>query len=308
LDDLIGAYLLDALSEEERDAFEAHLRESEAARREVAHLRPVVDLLPLALEPAAGESGDEGVAPSPGLRDRIIAAVRDEVATDSAEETPPAEPARVTALPPPPPARPVRAEPTPLRPPGRIRPGRRPAAGDGGGLAAFGGWRLAAAVLAVIAVAALIWALTLQGRIGDLEDERDGYRATIVAGGGGSTGTLAYIMVPAPGGPETGRGVLYPIAPGADTARLDVIAMPPLTSDRVYQLWFVDLDEAGQIAAPPDPSVTFSVGVTGDATGIEVPLPAEPFDAVAVTAEPAGGSETPTEPILLVGTQGAVAG
>lgn len=62
--DLAGAYVLDALEPEEHVAFEAHLQTCAACREEVAQLRQVVDVLPLAVEP---------LEPPPDLRDRILA-------------------------------------------------------------------------------------------------------------------------------------------------------------------------------------------------------------------------------------------
>lgn len=68
--ELIGAYVLDALTPEETEAFEDHLAECEVCRREVHELRRVTTVLPL---------GVEQVEPPPGLRDRILAEIRDEV-------------------------------------------------------------------------------------------------------------------------------------------------------------------------------------------------------------------------------------
>jgi anti-sigma-K factor RskA len=59
----VGSYVLDALSDEERAAFEAHLAGCAECRAEVAELLQVVDVLPLAL--------DE-IAPSESLRDRVM--------------------------------------------------------------------------------------------------------------------------------------------------------------------------------------------------------------------------------------------
>jgi anti-sigma-K factor RskA len=64
--DLAGAYVLDTLSPEERESFEAHLASCATCRAEVAELRQVVDILPLAAEPAE---------PPAYLRSRILAAV-----------------------------------------------------------------------------------------------------------------------------------------------------------------------------------------------------------------------------------------
>lgn len=65
--DLTAAYALDALSPEESEAFEAHLRECEACREEVARLcETAADLA--AAAPAA--------VPPPALRDRVLEQVR----------------------------------------------------------------------------------------------------------------------------------------------------------------------------------------------------------------------------------------
>ena len=46
--DAVGSYLLEALPEDERRGFEAHLATCEACRREVADLQIAADTLPLA--------------------------------------------------------------------------------------------------------------------------------------------------------------------------------------------------------------------------------------------------------------------
>lgn len=64
--DASGAYLLRALSDEERDGYEAHLERCSACRDEVAFLRVASDALPVAVEQFA--------AP-PELKDRIMTVV-----------------------------------------------------------------------------------------------------------------------------------------------------------------------------------------------------------------------------------------
>jgi hypothetical protein len=66
VNDMLGAYVLDALSPEEQAAFEEHLQGCAACRAEVAELRQVVDILPLAVDP---------VSPPAELRDRILSAI-----------------------------------------------------------------------------------------------------------------------------------------------------------------------------------------------------------------------------------------
>lgn len=67
--DTVAAYLLGALPEPERAQFEAHLASCLQCREDVAHLRVVADVLPLAVPP---------VAPPPQLRERLLQTVRAE--------------------------------------------------------------------------------------------------------------------------------------------------------------------------------------------------------------------------------------
>jgi anti-sigma factor RsiW len=66
----IGAYVLDALPIDEAAAFETHLASCVACQAEVAELRSVVSMLPLALDP---------VEPPASLRDRISRSIEDDM-------------------------------------------------------------------------------------------------------------------------------------------------------------------------------------------------------------------------------------
>jgi anti-sigma factor RsiW len=70
--DLIGAYVLDALSPEEREAFASHLQDCATCQAVVAELRRVVDVLPLTCERAE---------PRDSVRNRLLNAVGDEPPT-----------------------------------------------------------------------------------------------------------------------------------------------------------------------------------------------------------------------------------
>lgn len=75
--------------------------------------------------------------------------------------------------------------------------------------------------------------------------------------------------------------------------------LPQLDSGRTYQLWVVP----AVAGSAPVGVGTFSVDATGRAQ-VTVPLPGGvPMAAVAVTNEPAGGSASPTLPILLMGAR-----
>lgn len=67
--DDVGAYLLGALDEHERLAFEAELEHNDALRSEVEHLRVAADALP---------ASATQMVPPPELKDRIMAVVQSE--------------------------------------------------------------------------------------------------------------------------------------------------------------------------------------------------------------------------------------
>lgn len=69
LHELAAAYALDALDDDERNAFESHLRGCEQCRAELGELAGTVGALAYA---------PEGPAPSDALRDRILVAAREE--------------------------------------------------------------------------------------------------------------------------------------------------------------------------------------------------------------------------------------
>ena len=64
--DDIGAYLLGALNDLERQAFERHLRECDDCREEIERLRPAAEALPGSVEQ---------LSPPPGLKKRLMAEV-----------------------------------------------------------------------------------------------------------------------------------------------------------------------------------------------------------------------------------------
>ena len=110
---------------------------------------------------------------------------------------------------------------------------------------------------------------------------------------GGGSGTLAGVSIDGP------TVAVLADAHGADVARVvanddgDVLVLeelPPLSAQREYQLWSVD-------GARP-----VSLGVLGDGHDEAVPLSLPASTAkLAISEEPAGGSTTPTGPIVASG-------
>jgi anti-sigma-K factor RskA len=78
---------------------------------------------------------------------------------------------------------------------------------------------------------------------------------------------------------------------GGAAATLQVDAVPPLGRDDVYQVW---VQRNGEL----NPSSTFVLDDDGSGDAV-VEEPLEGAEAVLVTAEPRGGSESPTSPPIL---------
>ena len=92
--------------------------------------------------------------------------------------------------------------------------------------------------------------------------------------------------------PESGPGTVF-YAPSCAAVTVDVTGLPALPADRTYQLW----------ALSEQPTTTpRSLGVLPEAAAGQsqtVTQPTQPGEnAVAITAEPAGGSASPTLPIV----------
>lgn len=322
--DAVGAYLLDALPEEERIAFEAHLLTCESCRQEVAQLAPVVQLLPRLLEgePERDQESalkSDDLAPAPELRERILAAAREAKRTapgthgseDGAagDEATPFEPASVApegeAPADTPSATAAPAMPS-VRPRGRIRSGVTPRGGPAMPLPVevVARWPrswLVAAILAIAFASTVMWALAMQGRIDDKNREIAALRLenqTIRA----RANATAWRIVPTADGPGNAEGTLFFSLPD-QRGVVYLVQLPPLPSDRVYQLWYLE----NTPSAAPVPGATFTVDAQGQGFAPVDPK-APTFDAIALTEEPEGGSTQPTSAVLMIGQLAGAAG
>lgn len=239
-EELIAAYALDALPEDEAGRLRAHAETCGRHARALVELRAASASLGFAAEPAA---------PPPLLRDRIVAA-----AARAPQER---ASTRVTARAP-------RSLPTSREAvPGTVRRG----------MARLSWAPLAAAAAIIVALA--VWNVTL------LRSDRDGgalavngpVRLAPIDAAEGGSGFVAYF-------PESGQALF--VAAG----------LRPLNAqEAAYQLWAIVDGEAtslGLLHATSDGSVAAAVRLD-DPSG----------STLAVTIEPAGGSEQPTSaPIL----------
>ncbi|MBA3887022.1 MAG: anti-sigma factor [Acidobacteria bacterium] len=255
LRDLADGYVLGGLTPEERCTFDAHLVTCEACADVVRELEQIAEVLDQTVEPRD---------PPADLRDRVLAvATRAPGGTDIAAQPP-------------------------------------------GG---WGGWRWLPAAAALVALAVGLYALSLRDRVGALEsalqqarEARDVMEKEILRLRDDSGVAARARMVLAardltqvdltgqgPAASAHGRALLSP----SEGLLFSAVGLPPLPSDRVYQLWIVagaTPISAGLLA--PD---------AGRATLVTSIPPGVAPTQVAVTIEPAGGVPAPTGPMVLAG-------
>ena len=258
LRELIGAYALDALEQDERAALRAHLVGCPGCRAELADLRMAVANLPLLL--------DE-MEPPPALRDRLEADLRADLAVRnlagrSGQDRPApvadvdidrpatrgASPLRPLPMPEPIEPRPRTVVPTPIQ----TAPSKR----------AVVPWAAAAALLLVVSVGLLLWNLRLQDQAGAPAGE-----------------TVALVPADAAAG-ATGE---LRIDPEADLLVLEVQDLPPLEQGEVYQVWLIGNGEPepfGVFAAPTarhaiaaDPGAYQTLAITNEPGPLGLPGP-----------------------------------
>ncbi len=233
-DDLKDAYVLGALSDEERAAVEAYLAVNPERQAEVDDLSGVASLL--ALAPPEHD-------PPADLRRRVMQVVESESA--------------------------------------RPRAARRSTSSWFGWLGGLRNVALGAAALLVVGL--LSWNVLLQEDVRDLRGQVEEARTANEAQ---ETREIEL------GGTWAEQGARAEVtALKDDRAILVVEDMPSMPEDRTGQVWVIR-DEN------PEPSGLLEPSGNMAATAITTPL--EDADAIAVTIEPAGGSEEPTSDPVLV--------
>jgi anti-sigma-K factor RskA len=262
LHDLGAPYALDALDADEAAAFEAHLAGCEACRQEVASFRATAAML----------ADETAVAPPPGLRDDVLAAigsVRQDppvVTGDEARDRTAAGDAGGST------DAPGTADPVGRSPDGTAGPvGTPPAHARATSRTMSWAGRLGlglAAAFMVVAGALGLWVNGLQGQIREQRAE---------------TARLAAVL-----GAEDSRTLssdgttLVVDAQGSAVVASSRLQAP--AADEVLQVWVIDADgtarSAGLFEDPTQPRL--------------LDLPVQQGSTVGITVEPAGGSETPT--------------
>lgn len=120
--------------------------------------------------------------------------------------------------------------------------------------------------------------------IAELNTQRDTYLQQTTA--------ITWTLEPTTLGTPGSGGIVF-ADPAGTSAVLSVHGLAPLGSDQMYQVWYV----------PPQPGLSvIGPALTLDSSGnavVALQPDLSPYEAVAVTIEPAGGSELPsTNPVL----------
>jgi anti-sigma-K factor RskA len=282
---LSGAYALNALTPEERSAFEETLVSSDSVRHEVTELTDTAVLLGLAAAP---------VAPSAALKASIMDRIqslpqlpaldsderdaklrepktRDAAVTEGAGAAPvPSEPVTVASAP--------IAAPSPAAAAGAQTPAERTAQAR---------W-FSKPVVALASAAAVIGLIAGGGVIVNTLNESN------------SRQVMADRLAQINAAPDTQKAAAEVAGGGTATlvwsnellaSAIVVDGLKPLPADKVYELWYIG--ESG-----PRPAGTFTVGDDG-ATWRVLDGDMQAGDVVGVTVEPSGGSPEPTtDPIV----------
>jgi hypothetical protein len=263
LDELLGAYALDAVEPDERDAIEHYMATNPRARAEVEQHREVATMLAITGAPAPE-----------GLWDRITSAIEGEPPTPGpqlAQVLPPAEmPPRPTPAPP--------AE-SPNEPPRSVMPGRRATPRRRRWLVGVAG-AAAAIVIAVLSVAVV-------HRGNELDRLRGGVGSALEHGYDQALADPRSHTVQL----QSSDGLLHAqavVEPGGQ-GFLSGQALPALPDGRVYQLWGV-----------LDGDKVVSLGVMGSNPGVSAfSVDPSQLRALAITEEEPGGvAVTKNQPTL----------
>ena len=278
IEELLGAYALDAVAPEEAEAVELHLRDCPRCRAEVAEHRETAAVLAYAGSPAP-----------PNLWDRIS----DAIEADDASPPPELDLARVVSMT-------DAAERARRRAALEAEAGRAPGRGLGLGRAGRGPGRgrgdrrsLSVRVVAAMAAVAAAVIAVLGVQVSRLDDRTDQLASALQREGLDQAVKSALFD-------ETARRVELRSQDGAtfvqavvrDNGDGFIVSnnLPGLGDDRTYQVWAI-------VGERP-----VSLGVLGNHPGVAAfKMSAPGVTTLAVTAEPAGGVAVPTSAPVVSG-------
>lgn len=258
--DQAALYAVDALTDDERAEFEAHLSDCATCQREVMELRE------LAADLSTAVSAD----PPESLRTSVLAAVA-------------AEPRNVST---------IRVAPESMPAAASREPVEEPPSDARGKVVPLGSARRSSRIPAIIAAAAVTLALVCGGWA--LVSRHDAQQSQSAQNR--LTGLLAAKDVRTITGTVSGTSATLVVSRTQDKALLVTGTLPALPDGKVYELWTIN--------KTPVPAGTFN---PSSGTNVwSLPDTALTSAVVAMTVEPAGGSQQPTsKPILALNVPSA---
>ncbi len=277
--DLAPLYVLDALEPAEVASIRDHLAACTDPHAELAQLGGVVPYLAGSLEP---------LEPPAAVGERIAAAVQADLRARARDDSAAARLVEGYGAAVPVEAA-VRETPAPAGQPVDLAAARATRAARGPRPA----WRWLLEAAAVIALVGVVgWDLVLQGQLDATRRQADLLSSALAAAAqaGSVTATLQGT------GPAAGASG-FVVAGTGGTNYMVVSGLPDPGAGRTYQAWYLK----GQTAVSAG---TFALGAQG-ITVVGMSATAGPVSAVALTIEPAGGSDHPTsQPIVLADLTG----
>lgn len=283
LRDMAPAYVLGGLSAEENIAFERALAASHELTQEVDAYKHVVTQIGTVRE----------LSPPPAIRARFL----DKIATQKTQAG----------------ATPAAAAPATLAPP--AEPEKRPFTVSTGGAPAAKpstdqpqrerSWLTA--VIAIGLAASLVFAIQRNSQVTSLSTQlaqRDSILAARTMQLAQTDSTLNTILeaegnlvlVNLVAAPQNGPSIQFFWNVKQRRGVMRTAGLQPAEAGRIYQLWLIK-------DGKPVPSRIFNTGADNKSleSGIELPTTTAGVTAVAITLEPAGGSQQPTTTPFLVG-------
>ena len=279
LEELLGAYVLDAVTPEEREAVETHIAQCPHCIQLLQEMRKAVDFLPLGLPQ---------VEPAPQLKGRILSAVQAvaDASSQSTQNVPAVRPLR--ALPPRMPEQ--QRPPTPMPTPMPVR--RRTAATQR--------WVMplvaAAAVLFLVLSGGLAtWGISLQHQVASLQSNTVSLQHQVASLQSNAVSTTTYALTGTPNAPGATGEAEYISGKGVDVTIMTIRGLPALRDQQVYQGWLLLGKQTKSVGLLiPQADGTATINIPGSVKGND-------FLAVSLEKGPTATPNAPKGKVLAEG-------
>lgn len=151
-------------------------------------------------------------------------------------------------------------------------------------------WPVVTLALLLVVLGLIVWNINLRSDINELGKDLDAAIEESASLRSNANATV-YQLVPTENGPANANAQAWFSIQGSGV--LSVANMPQLNDGEVYQLWY-----GTDSPTTPIPGGTFTVDDAGQGFML-IPADVGPISSIAISAEPSGGSQLPTGPVLL---------